>query len=149
MVPRLEEVVTKDQEGETVIVEFVDEPSYVTCRSKTEFVNPSSPGGLTAKQVNATLNLNLGLPINPENKLLRPDPSMDQHRWRHVVGRLAICLYQDLARVAPSIRLHGGLASVLSGSQTHRRQAIGHPSGSLRTVSCSLVRHVLGSDGFQ
>ena len=81
MVPRLEEMSSKDNTGETVIVQFVDEPSYVTCRSKTAFVNPSSPPGVTAKQVNETLNLNLGLPINPENKLLR-----QILRWINIVG---------------------------------------------------------------
>jgi hypothetical protein len=40
-----------------------------------------SPGLDRRKQVNETLNLNLGLPINPENKLLR-----QILRWVNIVG---------------------------------------------------------------
>ena len=44
---------------------------HVRCDSKEAFVNPTTPPGMTAKQVNQTLNLNLGLPINPDNRFLR------------------------------------------------------------------------------
>ena len=68
-------------EGETVVIQPVDEPAYVKCRSKNVFENPLSPPGCTAQEVNATLNLNLGLPINPEQKLVRTIL-----RWINVVG---------------------------------------------------------------
>mmetsp|Transcript_24658 Transcript_24658/g.29773 ORF Transcript_24658/g.29773 Transcript_24658/m.29773 type:complete len:238 (-) Transcript_24658:71-784(-) len=48
-------------------------PPYVRCTSSDSFVNPlANPLARTAKEINATLNLNLGLAlINPDNVVLR------------------------------------------------------------------------------
>ena len=55
---------------DTVVVE-TDGILHVKCTSREQFVNPTSPPNMTPRQINETLNLNLGLPIDPENKLLR------------------------------------------------------------------------------
>jgi len=57
------------EQGKTVVIETVQKPSYIICRSKKSF--DDSTKDLTARQVNETLNLNLGLPIVPENQTLR------------------------------------------------------------------------------
>jgi monoterpene epsilon-lactone hydrolase len=80
MTPRPEEASARD-DRETLVINPIDEPSYVKCTSMNSFLNPTSPPGLTAKEVNATLNLNLGLSINPENKALRKII-----RWINVIG---------------------------------------------------------------
>jgi hypothetical protein len=46
-------------------------PPFVRCNSSLPFVNPTVTENKTAKEVNQELNLNLGLPINPNSSVLR------------------------------------------------------------------------------
>lgn len=82
MTPRSDEAST----DAAVVIEPVDEPPYIICRSKSAFVNPtggrsSAADSTTAKEVNDKLTLNLGLPIAPENKALRT-----LIRWINALG---------------------------------------------------------------
>ena len=63
---------TSDNKQRTVVIEPNDgTPPFVRCNSSLPFVNPTTPNEKTAKEINQELNLNLGLPIDPNNSKLR------------------------------------------------------------------------------
>jgi hypothetical protein len=63
---------TATDKQETVVIEPNDgTPPFVRCNSSLPFVNPTAPNDKTAKEINQELNLNLGLPIDPNNSKLR------------------------------------------------------------------------------
>ena len=55
----------------TVIHEGDHGIAHVKCTSRETFINPASPSGMTATEINATFQLNLGLPIPVEHPTLR------------------------------------------------------------------------------
>jgi len=59
-------------EVKTIIVQSQESRvKYIKCSSNLPFVMPNEGTKPCAKEVNKSLNLNLGLPINPENRFLR------------------------------------------------------------------------------
>jgi len=61
----------KQKQGATNVVSR-DGITYIHCDLSDPFVHPTIPADLTAEQINASLNLNLGMPLlNPSNSLLR------------------------------------------------------------------------------
>jgi hypothetical protein len=63
-----------EKDDETTVIVDPDKSglTYVRCSSIHDFYHPTADADLTPEQINSEhLNLNLGLPIEPENHLLR------------------------------------------------------------------------------